>query len=216
MKKILFPFLISLLLIPCQAFAIVGFSPVGLYGYLNDRAMWEDDTLDANDANAVGDVSWFYKEPISGITLPHEIYIGSQKKFNEIIFSIGNSPLNGQRNNPFARFRFSYPRTNNVGNYEFVPLEVKDLDGGLSRSNSSYRYSFTAPTDWLYMSAHVQAQNTYFVKIECVNNCASADPVNNPFQINEVNLRLEPLIQPIRGGVCTLQPVRAECFRMGI
>ncbi len=215
MKK-LFAVLLLSLFIPAQAFAIVGYSPVSLYGFSNDRAMWVDDTSDANDADVAGDVSWFYKEPITGITLPHEIYVGSRSKFNQVIFSIGNTPLNGLRNRTFATLKFSYPRLTQNGNYEFIPLEVKDLDGGFSRSNATYRYNFSAPNDWLSMSAHVQAQNAYFVKIECVNNCASADRVNNTFQINEVNVRIDQQIRPIGGGACVLQPFRPECVSSGI
>ena len=93
---------------------------------------------------------------------------------------------------------------------------MKDLDGGFSRSNATYRYNFTTPNDWLSMGAHVQAQDAYFVKIECVNNCASPDMVNNDFQINEVNVRLDQAIRPLGRGVCVLQPFRPECFSRGI
>ncbi len=215
MKKLLASLLL-LFTFPLEVNAIVGYSPVVLYGFTNDRAMWEPDTIDANDTDLVSDVSWFYKEPLTGLTLPHEIDIGSQSKFNQIIFSVGNSPLDGLPHLTFATLRFSYPRLTPLNNYEYVPLEVKDLDGGFSRSNRTYRYSFATPGDWLSMSPHVQVPSTYFVKVECLKNCASQDLANNAFQINEVNIRVDSIIRPLGGGICTLQPFRPECVNMRI
>lgn len=167
MKKILFIILSLFFLVPSTSQAIVNFHPLSQYGYV-DAALWETDTPDANDNDAVGDVSWFYKEPQFGQILPREIYIGSNSKFSSVIFSVGNSPLNGLRSNPRAVLKFSYPRLTANRQIEYIPLEVKDMDGGFTRSNQIYRYNFTPPADWLFMSAHVRADNAYHVKVECI------------------------------------------------
>lgn len=212
MKKIIVALLLLFLNAPLQVLAIAGFMPVGTYGFTNDRAMWEDDTLDANDNDTAGDVAWFYKEPQSNMILPHAIYIGSQNKFNRIAFAIGNSPLQGLANNPHAVLRFSYPQAAQQGQFQFVPLEVKDLDGGFSRSNQTYRYSFSTPHDWVFLSPHVATDSAYFIKVECLQNCSTTDAAHT-FEINEVNVRMDATlparIVPI--GMCALHPLSVAC-----
>ena len=218
MKKI-FALILAIFIISLypnlKAKAFLVQNPVDSYGYADSISnLWTDDTLDAQDSDRVGDVDWF--NPIPGFlgNNPSTVYIGGIQKFSGITFSIGNSPLLvGQR----AKFDFYYgtiQNINNVATVTYKPLQVKDLDGGMSESNRSYRYTFASPLDWMKMRPHVQAHgdDMYYIKMVCNANCSNG--INNGnFQINQILLERNIQLQAqVVQNYCATHPFDLQCF----
>ncbi len=218
MKKIL-TLLLAIVIISLypnlKAKAFLVQSPVDSYGYADALSnFWNNDTLDAQDNNLIGDVDWFAPIPGFPQNNPSSIYIGGIQKFSGITFSLGNSPLlAGQK----AKFNFYYGTLQNVNNVLSVvykPLNVKDVDGGMSESNRSYRYTFATPQDWMKMRPHVRAQgdDMYYIKMVCDANCSNG--INNGnFEINQILLERNIQLQaPLLQNYCAIHPFDLQCL----
>lgn len=218
MKK-LFAFIIAIFIISLypnlKAKAFLVQSPIDSYGFADSISnLWTDDTLDAQDNDLAGDVDWF--APIPGFPLnnPSSVYIGGIQRFSGITFSLGNSPLLvGQK----AKFNFYYgtiQNINNVATVVYKPLTVKDIDGGMSTSNRSYKYTFAIPQDWMKLHPHVRARgdDMYYIKMVCDANCSNG--INNGnFQINQIVVERTIRIQTQQvGNYCATHPFDLQCL----
>lgn len=213
MKKQTFGAIFTLILAifsPLTANAALVQAPVDMYGYTDSILnTWTNDTTDAQDNDAAGDVDWFLPVPGFNMNNPREVYLGGLQKYSGFAITIGNSPVAaGQR----AKFDFFYGAVVN-GQVTFKPLKVKDVDGGMAVSNQTYRYTFAPPADWnSAITPHVQAPGLYYLKMVCRDNCLNGGP-NGNFQVNQMTLTREVVLPRLpSNNKCVFRPTSLQCI----
>ncbi len=146
-----------------------GNSDVGIYWLSNMGGVWVDDTADANDSDAAGDVDW----SISVGTRP--MYIGHlTTKFNKVILDVSLPVDELQNGKDLPVFYWD------GANWVDLPLDAQTHPLDTVGVNS---FSFSAPADWEITT--VNGVDAYYIRF---GTSGDAFAVNNA-QVSQISLQ---------------------------